>query len=300
MTEAEAVEDAGGTLAINRKSGGEKFRHAATVCDFGLLEFWQWSASDLVSNTMRGVLAEYIVAEALGIAQIGVRSEWGEVELVALDGTRIEIKSAAYVQSGEQARHSVIQFNVEKRRGWKLETHKLDVETSFDSDVHVFALLNHKDGSMIDPMDLSQWEFYVLATRALDTRARGPQSITLNALRALAGKPVAFARLAAAIHALGKPKRAAPAKRAAVRVARRCKRTPIATPAEPAAGMEFGHRPPQRAHAVHGKGAGRGASSALAHRLRPQPSLPVLRLTKAGRTPFPLELPGRGDLPVRR
>jgi hypothetical protein len=28
--------------------------------DFSILDFWQWAASDLVGNTNRGLLAEYI------------------------------------------------------------------------------------------------------------------------------------------------------------------------------------------------------------------------------------------------
>ena len=37
-----------------------------------LLDFWRWSGSDLVGNTQRGILAEYLVALALG-ANDGLR-----------------------------------------------------------------------------------------------------------------------------------------------------------------------------------------------------------------------------------
>ena len=33
-----------------------------------LLDFWQWLGSDLVSNAFRGLLAEYLVALAVGAA----------------------------------------------------------------------------------------------------------------------------------------------------------------------------------------------------------------------------------------
>jgi hypothetical protein len=36
-------------------------------------DFWGWSRSDLLDNTERGVLAELIVAAALGIPADGVR-----------------------------------------------------------------------------------------------------------------------------------------------------------------------------------------------------------------------------------
>jgi hypothetical protein len=54
-----------GRLQVQRKSGGERFRANGTDIGPDLLDFWRWSASDLVNNTMRGVLAEYLVARAL-------------------------------------------------------------------------------------------------------------------------------------------------------------------------------------------------------------------------------------------
>jgi hypothetical protein len=48
-----------------------------------LIEFWQWSISDLVSNVSRGVLAEFIVAKALEINTVSnVRDEWAAYDLL--------------------------------------------------------------------------------------------------------------------------------------------------------------------------------------------------------------------------
>ncbi|MBK6579630.1 MAG: hypothetical protein IPG17_26280 [Sandaracinaceae bacterium] len=51
---------------------GEDFAGAPALT---VLDFWRWSMSDLVSNTARGVLAEFLVGSALGIAS-GTRVEW--------------------------------------------------------------------------------------------------------------------------------------------------------------------------------------------------------------------------------
>ena len=40
------------------------------------LDFWRWGTSDLITNTTRGVLVEYIVARALGTCTQGVRGAW--------------------------------------------------------------------------------------------------------------------------------------------------------------------------------------------------------------------------------
>jgi hypothetical protein len=64
-----------------------------------LLDFWQWAYSDLLSNTNRGRLAEFIVARALSLGLTDVRIEWDAVDLVTPTGVKVEVKSAAYLQS---------------------------------------------------------------------------------------------------------------------------------------------------------------------------------------------------------
>jgi hypothetical protein len=75
--------------------------------------------------------------------------------------------------------------------------------------VYVFALLAHHHQATLDPLDVAQWEFFVVPTDTLDRRERSQHSITLNSLRALHGPPVDYAGLrgaiadAAAIHGAG-------------------------------------------------------------------------------------------------
>jgi len=167
---------------------------------FSLLEFWRWSTSDLVDNTTRGILVEYIVGKALGVDMNLPRQAWAtyNLEWDPAPGTQVanEVKSAAYLQSWHQQRYSAIQFVVPKRRGWDSETGAIEDEPRRHADVYVFALLAHKDKTSVDPLKLEQWEFYVLATRALDDRERSQHSITLNSLRQLARPSLGFDELA--------------------------------------------------------------------------------------------------------
>ena len=57
-------------------------------------EFWEWAYDDLLTNTTRGVLAEYIVATALGVADTK-RREWDQYDLKTADGDGVEVKSSA-------------------------------------------------------------------------------------------------------------------------------------------------------------------------------------------------------------
>jgi hypothetical protein len=66
-------------------------------------------------------------------------------------------------------------------------------------DVYAFALLAHVDKATVDPLDLGQWRFHVLATSVLDARTRSQHSVTLESLEQLAGPPVEYSRLGQAV-----------------------------------------------------------------------------------------------------
>src|SRR3954468_6951472 len=59
---------------------------------FTVLDFWQWSSSDLVSNALRGRIAEFLVARAHGVDR-EVRNEWDAYDLATPSGLLIEVKS---------------------------------------------------------------------------------------------------------------------------------------------------------------------------------------------------------------
>lgn len=188
-----------GRLTVARKTGQELFHANGRGLGFSLLSFWQWSASDLVSNATRGRLAEYVVACALGVATEDVRNEWAAFDLQTPSGIKIEVKSAAYVQSWHQAKLSPISFIVRRTRAWYAASNIQSPEARRHADVYVFALLAHADKTTIDPLNMNQWRFYVLPTTALDVRTRSQHSITLNSLEKLCEEAVHYAELRQAV-----------------------------------------------------------------------------------------------------
>ena len=195
-----------GKLEIIRKSGKERFRDGNRELDFGLLSYWQWSASDLVSNVTRGVIAEYIVDRALGIGSGGVREEWAAYDLITPSGIKVEVKSAAYVQSWHQNRLSKITFRTPKTLTWDSDSNRQSQEAKRQAGVYVFALLAHQEKKTIDPLDVSEWEFYVLPTLILDARKRSQHSITLSTLQKLTSEPVGYNNLKSAVEQAAKRK----------------------------------------------------------------------------------------------
>ena len=195
-------------LLVTRKTGAEALHINGRALPVTLLSFWQWSVSDLVSNVTRGRLAEFIVATALGIDTSGVRNEWDAFDLVTRTGIKLEVKSSAHVQSWYQARLSNIVWRTPRTRAWDATTNVFSKESRRQADVYVMALLQHREKETVDPLNLDQWCFFVVATRVLDARTRSQHSITLKSLAAL-GKAVSYSGLAEAVEHAGQLQRGA-------------------------------------------------------------------------------------------
>jgi hypothetical protein len=170
-------------IKMKRKTGDEVFT------GFGkgkliLKDFWQWSSSDLVSNATRGILAEFLVAHALGLNK-GIRNEWDPYDLKTETGIKIEVKSAAYVQSWYQHKVSNITFNIRPTFAWDYKTNCFDTVKKRQADVYVFCLLHHKDKKTINPMDLPQWTFYVVSTKVIEGKYQNTKTLSLSWLKKL-------------------------------------------------------------------------------------------------------------------
>jgi hypothetical protein len=190
-----------GRIIAKRKTGREPLTSGSTALGVELADFWAWSSSDLLGNTQRGILAEFIVARALGIATDGVREEWATWDLTTPCGIKVEVKSAAYIQSWGQKALSAISFSTRRTVAWDAVTGIYNKDSRRHADVYVFALFAHQDKSSANPLDVDQWRFFVVPTATLDGRPRSQHSVTLNSLKALCGGDCTFAGLAATVTA---------------------------------------------------------------------------------------------------
>jgi len=192
-------------LQTSRKSGDEHFSLSGESLELQLSGFWQWSASDLVSNATRGVLAEFLVTSALGLAD-GVRNQWDAFDILLADGTRIEVKSAAYLQSWAHAKLSNIVFTIRPTLAWSSKTSQLSSELRRQADIYVFCLLDHREKATLDPMRLEQWKFYLLRSAILDARFPTQKTISLASLLKLSPLEATFENLAERVAELAREK----------------------------------------------------------------------------------------------
>jgi hypothetical protein len=151
-----------------------------------MLDFWRWSSSDILSNTLRGRFAEYIVATDVG-CDGDIRYEWDAYDLKMRGGAKIEVKSSSYWQSWEQNGLSKISFGIQPTRIWDESKNKRSQNSERQADVYVFCVLAHKEEKTLDQFNMDQWDFYVLPAKVLDDEVGDQKTITLGSLLTLEG-----------------------------------------------------------------------------------------------------------------
>lgn len=179
-----------------RKSGAEPVLDERGNIRSTLLDFWSWAYSETLDNTLRGVLAEYLVGLAVNGFHTEIRAEWDAYDLATPEGIRVEVKSAAYLQAWQQEKFSDIRFRISEARGWTAATNEFSESSKRQADVYVFCVFTGWDRETADPLDTRQWTFYVAATHDLNQVSGNQKSITLNSLlRQVAPQEVAFSGL---------------------------------------------------------------------------------------------------------
>lgn len=162
--------------------------------DATVLDFWRFALSDLKMNNARGYFAEFLVARAVGAT--GPRVEWHSYDVLAPDGTTIEVKTSAFLQAWKQRAVSRISFSGLKSRVWDEES-GYGAEQTYNADVFVFAVQTATTHEVYDALNTSQWRFYVLPRTALEEF--GYASIGLSNLERLAGTAITYAEIADAV-----------------------------------------------------------------------------------------------------
>ena len=146
-----------------------------------LINFWRWAYSNLLGNDERGVLAEYIVACALGVQDF-VRIAWDKFDLLTKSGISVEVKASGYIQTWEQSRLSKIVFGIGRKYGWDSKTNTYDETKKRQSDIYVFCVHKHTEQDSANPLLISQWDFYLMPTTLLDEKFGEQKSVTLASL----------------------------------------------------------------------------------------------------------------------
>lgn len=183
------------TLIEDRKTGQECIIDEKGKMISTIHEYWQWAYSSLLGNTERGHFAEYLVAVALGIAD-NTRIEWDKYDLKSPSGITVEVKASGYLQTWSKNKLTKPIFSIRPTMAWDYETNQYEEIIKRQAEIYVFCLHNYRrkdDG--INPLDLRQWEFFVLPTKILDEKMPVQKTISLDKVKALGAVNASFSEL---------------------------------------------------------------------------------------------------------
>jgi hypothetical protein len=148
-----------------------------------LLDFLSWAYSDLCDDVNKGIFAEWLVAKILGIKSHR-RYLWANSDLETSSGVRIEVKASAYWQSWKALNPDgslkdlskvIIQPDNKIRFGGLVARDTIDNSKqefgSLKSDYYCFCFHTEKNYEAWNAMDISKWEFYLVAAKDIKTKS---------------------------------------------------------------------------------------------------------------------------------
>jgi hypothetical protein len=158
--------------------------------DGKLLDFLSWAYSDLCDDVNKGIFVEWLVAKILGI-NTSRSYLWANSDLETDCGIRIEVKASAYWQSwkalnpdGTTKELSKVVFQPDNKIRFSglvakdtIDNHSKEFG-ALKSDYYCFCFHTEKNYDAWNAMDLSKWEFYLVAAMDIKTK-----SVSLKWLR---------------------------------------------------------------------------------------------------------------------
>lgn len=147
----------------------DNFTYNKNKTDLTLSELWQWKFSDIYD--LQDVIAEYIVEKALGMEKSFNVGYWTLYD-IEYRKKRIEVKETGYFHSwnkpGEK-RSKQRTFGITKAYS-KYKDNTSSYERQ--NDIYVFCLNTGNEREDSNPMELSNWEFYVVPTKIINEKCR--------------------------------------------------------------------------------------------------------------------------------
>ena len=151
-----------------------------------MLDFWKYQYSNIYD--MQEYIAEFIVGKALGINEPMNRDGWTLWD-IDYQGKRIEVKQTSYYHSWQE---KIANGKISQQRTFSITpafTRYKDSTTSYErqNDIYVFCLNTGNNEEDSYPLDMANWEFYVVPTSVINENCTPSQkSISLGKVRKLA------------------------------------------------------------------------------------------------------------------
>lgn len=161
-------------------------------------EFTKWAFSNVLDNSTRGLIAEYLVFLAVD-GRGDARVNWDAFDVAMQDGTKIEVKTSGYLQSWPQKKPSILTFDISKKDPWLAAENRFLGKNCRYADIWVFAVHTETEIDKADPFDTKQWQFLVTTSTWLDTEFKEQKTVRYSTLCSKGLKPVEYPEISKAI-----------------------------------------------------------------------------------------------------
>lgn len=168
--------------------GDEHFEGRGAKSGMSMLDFWQFQFSNVY--TMQEHIAEFLVSKALGIEEPINRNGWSLFDIL-YKNLRIEVKQTSYYYpwqkvdgDGKNKINNRRTFDISPAYSvYKDRTSELKRQ----SDIYVFCVNTGTTRESADPLNLDNWDFYVVPTAKINKICQPLQkTISLSKVQKLA------------------------------------------------------------------------------------------------------------------
>ena len=174
--------------------GKEKFIFKNQELGFDMLDFWKFHFSNIYD--LQDKIAEFIVSKALGV-DVAHNNEYWTLWDVTYRSKRIEVKETSYYHSFNK------DGKISKNRtfGITMANGSYDLAKSGNSllcrqnDIYVFCLNTGETSETSYPLDLNNWEFYVVPTSIINEKCGNNKTISLGRIKSLGFIPKKYNEL---------------------------------------------------------------------------------------------------------
>ena len=165
-------------------TGKETFIFDGKSAGFDFLDFWKFHYSNIYD--LQDKIAEFIVSKALGIDEAQNDQYWTLWDVSYRD-KRIEVKETSYYhsfnQEGKVSKQRV--FGITKANGSYDPTKSGNSEFCRQNDVYVFCLNTGNTRESSNPLNLNNWEFYIVPTAVINEKCENNKTISLGRIKSL-------------------------------------------------------------------------------------------------------------------
>ena len=178
-------------------NGDEQFKIGDQSIGLTMLDFWRFKYSNIFN--LQEVIAEFLVAKALG-RDVSDNDEYWTLFDIKYRGKRIEVKETSYYHTWNEGKTVSQQrvFGIEKANS-SYENDSIENRYERQCDVYVFCLNNGDTKEESNPLELNNWEFYVVPTEFINEHCGDNKTISLGRVRNLGFQAKRYDEIKAAV-----------------------------------------------------------------------------------------------------